>query len=74
VLATRPDYDVAILDVRLGDDLATDVARTVQQQGKRIVYLTGYADLSLIPHELSDYPILPKPVRPEVLVEVLSEA
>jgi len=70
-LAATADYDVAVLDVRLGEELVGDVARAAQARGKRIVYLTGYSDLSLVPPELSGYPVLPKPVRSEALIEAM---
>jgi len=67
-LADRLDYDVAVLDIRLGDELVTDIARRIRAHGKRVVYLTAYADLSLIPEELSAYPVVPKPVHEEGLI------
>ena len=71
LLVTNTDYDVAVLDVRLGHELVTDVARAAQGRGKRIVYLTGYSDLSLIPPDLSGHPVLPKPVHAEALLDAI---
>jgi len=70
-LASRPDYDVAILDIRLGDDLVDDVARAARDRGARIVYLTGYSDAGLLPEDLRGYPILAKPVQREALLQAL---
>ena len=70
-LADRLDYDVAVLDIRLGDELVTDIARRIRGHGKRLVYLTAYADLSLIPDELSGYPVVPKPVHEESLIDAM---
>jgi DNA-binding NarL/FixJ family response regulator len=70
-LAAEADYDVVILDVRLGHELASDVACAAQVRGKRIIYLTGYSDLSLIPADVSGHPVLAKPVRAEALIETI---
>lgn len=70
-LAGTADFDVAILDISLGDNLVTEVARKVEERGKRIVYLTGFAGADLLPEELRAYPCLPKPVQTNVLVEAL---
>ena len=70
-LADRLDYDVAILDIRLGDDVVTDVARRIRDHGKRLVYLTAYADLALIPADLSNYPVVRKPVHEEGLIDAM---
>jgi FixJ family two-component response regulator len=72
-LARGSDYDVAILDVRLGEDLVTDVAREVQGRGKRIVYLTGYSDADLIPEYVRDHPILAKPVQRAALLDAVGK-
>jgi len=71
LLAAESEYDVAVLDVRLGDEIVTAVARTVHERGRRIVYLTGYADLSIVPSDLAGHPILAKPVRAEQLIEAI---
>ncbi len=48
-LASAAEYDIAILDISLADQLVTDVARAVEVRGKRIVYLTGFAGTELLP-------------------------
>jgi len=73
-LARRDDYDVAILDVRLGQDLVTSVAREVQGRGKRIVYLTGYSDADLIPEDLRGHPVLSKPVQRAALFDAVGKS
>jgi hypothetical protein len=71
VLAGSADYDIALLDISLGAGLVTDVARKVEERGKRIVYLTGFAGTELLPEELRSYPCLSKPVRTDVLIEAI---
>jgi two-component SAPR family response regulator len=70
-LADTLDYDVAILDVRLGDDVVTDVARRIRDHGKRLVYLTAYADLALIPPDVSGFPVVRKPVHEDGLIDAM---
>lgn len=70
-LADSAEYDVAILDISLGDELVTEVARRAEARGKRIVYLTGFAGADLLPEDLRTYPCLPKPVRTDVLVDAI---
>jgi two-component SAPR family response regulator len=70
-LVDRSDYDIAFLDIRLGNELVTDVARRVHQRGKRIIYLTGYADSELLPEDLRSHPCLPKPVEAETLIATI---
>lgn len=70
-LASSVEYDVAILDISLRDQVVTDVARRVEARGKRIVYLTGFAGTELLPEDLRVHPCLSKPVRMEALVEAV---
>jgi two-component SAPR family response regulator len=70
-LVDRVDFDIAILDISLGNSLVTDVARKVVEAGKRIVYLTGFAGTDLLPEDLRSHVCLAKPVRPEALVEAV---
>ena len=70
-LVDELDYDIAFLDIRLGEDLVTDVAHAVQRRGKRIIYLTGYADSELLPEDVRSYPCLPKPVHSDTLLEAI---
>ena len=70
-LASRSDFDIALLDIRLGSELVTTVADRVREHGKDIIFLTGYADTDLLPDHLRDYPCLNKPVEPKLLIEAL---
>jgi PAS domain S-box-containing protein len=65
------DFDVGVLDIRLGDSDVTPVARRVQARDKRIVYLTGYAGTERLPADLRTHPCLPKPVQAEQLVAAM---
>ena len=70
-LAADTEFDVAVLDIRLGSDLVTEVASRVHERGKQIVFITGYADTNLLPDHLRGYPLLHKPVDPDFLVETI---
>jgi DNA-binding NarL/FixJ family response regulator len=70
-LAETVEYDVAILDISLGDCLVTEVARKVADAGKRIVYLTGFSGAELLPDDLRSHVCLAKPVRTDALIEAM---
>ncbi|SHJ77230.1 Response regulator receiver domain-containing protein [Palleronia salina] len=62
----------AILDVNLGGKRSIDLARQLRDDGVAILFLTGYAP-GVIPDELSECPILPKPIDLDALVRQLAE-
>ena len=64
-------FDVAVLDVQLGARDVTDVASRVREQGKAIVYVSGYRDLDMLPPELRSYPRLDKPIDENELVSAV---
>jgi two-component SAPR family response regulator len=70
-LVETVEYDVALLDISLGDRLVTEVARKVAETGKRIVYLTGFSGAELLPEDLRSHVCLAKPVRTDALVEAM---
>ena len=70
-LVDEVDFDVGVLDIRLGDSDVTPVARRVQARAKRIVYLTGYAGTERLPADLRTHPCLPKPVQAAQLVAAM---
>ena len=72
-LAGTTDFDVAVLDIRLGHELVTGVADRVSERDKHIIFLTGYSDSGMLPDHLQDYPCLRKPVEPQLLVETIAE-
>ena len=63
--------DLAVLDINLGrGDTSFDIARRVRESGGQVVFATGYTDHD-IPDDLSDLPVLIKPVMPRLLMETL---
>ena len=72
-LVDTVEFDVAVLDISLGDADVADVARKVQDRQKRIIYLTGYAGADRLPAELRSHPCLAKPVQAPELVAVMRD-
>lgn len=70
-LVDEVDFDVAVLDISLGDSDVAPVARRIEAREKRIVYLTGYAGMERLPPDLRAHPCLPKPVQAERLVSAM---
>ncbi len=71
VLVETAEFDVAILDINLGDTLVTEVARRTEAKGARIVYLTGFSGTDLLPEDLRSHYCLAKPVRADDLVDAI---
>jgi len=69
-LFNRKSCDIAILDINLGDETASPIARLLADQEIPFVAVTGYSR-DQVPPEFSDAPILSKPVRIEKLVAAL---
>jgi PAS domain S-box-containing protein len=67
-------FDVAVLDVGLGDTDVVEVARRIRDRGKRIVYLTAYAGPEVLPADLRAHPFLLKPVRSDELLAAILTA
>ena len=60
-LASRLDFDLAVLDINLAGEVVYPLAFRLAARGIPFVFSTGYSTASL-PPELSDRPILKKPV------------
>ncbi len=71
VLVDTAEFDVAILDIDLGGTLVTEVARKSEAKGTRIVYLTGFSGMDLLPEDLRSHRCLAKPVRADDLVDAI---
>ncbi|GGF45579.1 signal transduction histidine kinase [Azorhizobium oxalatiphilum] len=68
----RPD--VAVLDVNLGSGTSVPVAQELRRRGIPFVFASGYADLTMIPEELSGAPLARKPYDVEALALAIVEA
>lgn len=64
-LASAGDYDLAMLDVNLGDSTAEDVARVVASRDRPVIFVTGYVDEFEPP--VPSATILAKPFAPVAL-------
>ena len=64
-------FDVAVLDIRLGNEVVTTAAEKLAALGVPIVFLSGYADADILPESLRHYPRLGKPFGPVALVAAL---
>jgi len=60
-LASRLDFDLAVLDINLAGEVVYPLAFRLAARKIPFVFSTGYSTASL-PPELSDRPILKKPV------------
>jgi len=72
-LAGHSDIDAALLDVRLDDGTAFDIASRLAARGIPFLFCT--ADSEDLAH-FSDWPEVPviiKPHRPEVIIDALSQ-
>ena len=70
--ATNHVIDAAILDMKLDQDQATDVAGELTRRGIPFIFVTGYGAESL-PPEYAQTPLVSKPFSPQALVEKLAE-
>lgn len=71
-LIERCSFDIALLDVNLRGDTVAPVAEKIIALGRPLVFLTGYADLDLLPPALRGRRRLDKPVATEELVAALA--
>lgn len=70
-LADSEDFDAALLDVRLADDDATEIAKTLTERRVPFIVITAY-NREALPEELRGAPYMDKPVLYEELVAILS--
>ncbi|WP_202900461.1 hypothetical protein [Parvularcula oceani] len=68
--ARRGDFDFAILDVRLNQDLSFPIAEVLRERGIPLTFQTGYGGEG-IESRFADCPVLTKPYTLEKLREIL---
>ncbi|MBK1670812.1 hypothetical protein CKO28_22605 [Rhodovibrio sodomensis] len=68
---SRPD--AVVLDLRLRDGDAGDLARQMRSNGLPVIFITGYEETA-IPDDLTDLPVLAKPIPRKRLVCALVTA
>jgi len=73
-LVARAAFDLALLDIDLRGEHVAPVAEAVRQQGKAVIFLSGYGDEGVLPQHLRGLPRLEKPVDPEELFALIARA
>jgi two-component SAPR family response regulator len=72
-LASRLDFDLAVLDINLAGEVVYPLAFRLADRGIPFVFSTGYSTAAL-PPELRDRPILRKPVMLANLKRAVAQA
>lgn len=70
-LAEEPVLDLAVLDVNLGGERSTPIARRLRERGIRFVFATGYG---AAPEGFEDVPLVSKPYRQRDISAALAAA
>ena len=73
-LGAAEPFDMAVLDVRLGDESGEPVARTLEERGIPFVIVTGLASEGPVLEGFGHIPVLEKPYDAGTLVQTLVEA
>ncbi|MBQ7925794.1 MAG: response regulator transcription factor [Lachnospiraceae bacterium] len=71
----REAFDLLILDIQMGQLNGMELARKIRQQNRRvkIIFLTGVADYALEGYEVGAVRYLLKPLKPELLEQLLED-
>jgi CheY-like chemotaxis protein len=67
------EFDAAVLDVNLDGELVYPLAEPLTSRGARLIFVTGYEPAS-ISAPYRGWPVLQKPIEPELLKEALRNA
>jgi len=67
-------FDLALLDLNLGDETSLPIALRLTEEGVPIVFVTGFGDDLELPEQLRDTPILKKPYNYSDLEAILIPA
>ncbi len=71
LIEKRP-CDAAILDIHLRGGSVAGLAEVLVERRTPFVFVTGYADLDMLPESLRGHPRLDKPVVTETLIATLA--
>lgn len=66
------EFDVALLDIKLGEDMAFPLADALIARGIPFAFVTGY-DQSVIPERFAGAPVLTKPTGNGALLDLLQQ-
>lgn len=67
-------FDVAIVDLRLGDGSTLDYARNLRRRGIPFIFATGYSDLEQVESEFPGVAVVEKPYDSGKLINALVAA
>jgi CheY-like chemotaxis protein len=73
VLAQQADFDLALIDVRLGREISTAVADELLKRNIPFALTTGYAEGALVPEHLRAIPRLVKPYGPDSIRSIIEK-
>jgi len=68
------NFDIAILDINLHDEMVFPVADLLHQRGIPIIFTTGYAPSEMLPARFAQVPIIQKPYDADALMELVEQA
>lgn len=71
-LTSQGTYDVAVLDVKIGDDYAFDLARALCDQKTQIMFVSGFSLDQDMPDDLRGMPFFEKPLSFDKFVGALT--
>ena len=69
----REDFAAAVLDIRLGQETISPVARRLTQRGIPFVFYTGQVETDPIRAEWPACRIVPKPAQPRAIVAAVTD-
>lgn len=69
----REQFDLAILDINLGDHSSLPFAEELARRGIPFVFATGYGDQARLPAALENVPIVQKPYQAESIAGALEQ-
>jgi CheY-like chemotaxis protein len=72
LLASREEFDAALVDVSLGRDTSAPIADQLLARNIPFAFATGYSDTAMLPDHLRDVPKLSKPYALAEIRGVLS--
>jgi DNA-binding NarL/FixJ family response regulator len=72
--AAGDDIEVAVLDMRLGNDTVAPVARRLAERGVPFIFYTGQVAGDPVLSEWSDHALVHKQARSEVLIQAVAAA
>jgi PAS domain S-box-containing protein len=71
--AENLEFDFALLDIRLGDDVSAPIAEKLLDRGLPFAFVTGFEDNAILPRHLRSAPLLAKPYELSTILAVISD-